>query len=58
MKCIRLEKECRFRDKKRFCHWKCPHDFPGTDCEEAEAGWGCPWICVYEAVGGVRDALE
>ena len=63
MKCIKLEKECRFRDEKQFCHWKCPHDLIGTDCEEAQAGWGCPWICVYEALDptnfcGFRDQVR
>lgn len=54
MECIHLDKPCPYRKKSKagdiFCGWSCGRDGPGEKCEVAEAGWSCPWVCIYEAL--------
>ena len=55
MKCIHVEKRCPFRaykDGLAFCRWHCPHDYPPSDCSVANEAWGCPYVCIYEALEG------
>jgi len=52
MKCLYPDKPCRFRDEKGFCRWSCPHDHPQTDCWLANECWGCPYLCIYDALEG------
>ena len=49
MKCIKPEKQCPYRDEQDNCRWSCEHNVPG-DCEDADEAWGCPWVCIYEAL--------
>ena len=57
MKCIHPEKPCPYRvkvcrDGKCWlnCKWSCRHDEPDSDCEIANESWGCPFLCIYDAL--------
>ena len=58
MMCIHPEKPCPYRkwvcnDKGECwwnCQWNCPHNHPDSDCMVAEENWGCPFLCIYDAL--------
>ncbi|MEM4214194.1 MAG: hypothetical protein QXZ28_03280 [Candidatus Methanomethylicaceae archaeon] len=58
MRCVRPYIVCKFCDDNLMCHWSCPEDSPGSDCNVANAGWGCPWNCIYEAIENECDFKE
>lgn len=57
MECIHPEKDCPFREwvcvegQGCFwnCKWSCPRDVP-EECPTADAMWGCPFLCIFEAL--------
>ena len=62
MKCIHPEKDCPYRVRVcengkcwDNCNWSCPYDEPFSECELAQATWGCLYNCIYEALDPRND---